>query len=353
MQQELRNFQKRRRQEGETLVGLLVAMIIFSFVAAAIMGLMSVNVTETAKLTSRTDNITAARFGMDKLGRLVRMGRNLGDVQGSVPLTSSNYSNAPNGPTGDYFTALQGDTGPTQDQINDGTLALKSARFPENANPEYGANGAGGAAAPGYGTFVGSAWGAGGPLTLSEDCLIVQVPVFDQNGWPRSYNPGGAGQNVATLDNYVFRVVPDPGRTAQENGEVNYFALQVCIYPSRSGFTNTPAGLQPGVPYTIMSGLVGPLDPADPTRCAAFAYVNQDPNYTPVAGQSNQIQTVFGGATALGLANQENISSFKGVIANFQIMSRDAARRVTVMPLRTEMYLRNNQQATMMGPPPA
>lgn len=331
-----------RSQTGDSLVSLLVATTIFSFVAMSIMGLMSVNVLETSKLNSRTDNMMAARFGMDKMARLVRMARNLGDIQGQVPLTSNNYSEAPNGPTGDYFTAIQGDSGVTQAQVNAGTACNTSASFPTIANPDYGPGKAG------NGAFTGSAWGGGGSLTLSADTLIVQVPVFDANGYPVSSNAGGAGQRVVALDTYVYRVVPDPERTAAGNNEVNYFKLQVCVYPSLSGTTNRPPGMATGVPQTVMSGIVGPVDPLNPSRCTAFAYINQNPAYT-----GGQMQTNFDRQTAQGATNEDNLVSFKGVVCNFHLMTMDGAKRVTVMPLRTEMYMRNNQQATMMGPPPA
>lgn len=332
----------RRSQAGDSMVSLLVATTIFSFVAMSIMGLMSVNVLETSKLNSRTDNMMAARFGMDKLARLVRMARNLGDIQGQVPLTSNNYAQAPNGPTGDYFTAIQGDSGVTQAQVNAGTACNTSATFPTVANPDYSSG------KPGYATFAGSPWGSSGPLQLSADTLIIQVPVFDASGFPVSSNSGGAGQRVVALDTYVYKVVPDPERTAAAKNEVNYFKLQVCVYPSMSGNTNRPPGMAAGVPQTVMSGIVGPVDPTNPSRCTAFAYINQNPSYA-----GGQMQTNFNRSTAQGATNEDNLVSFKGIVCNFHLMTMDGAKRVTVMPLRTEMYMRNNQQATMMGPPPA
>ncbi len=327
---------KIRNQKGDSLISLLVATLIFSAVAMAIMGMLTLNVVESNKLQTRTDNMTAARFGMEKLGRVVRMARNLGDIQGQVPPQGNNYWNAPPGPSDD-LSSIQGDSAVTVQQINDGTAANLSAVFPSSVNPFYPAGVLG---------TVPPDWGPP-PYTLGEDTLIIQIPVFDQNGWPRAIPAGTGGfasANMPSLDTYVFRIVPDVQRTQQTG--TNFFQLQMSVFPAVVGGSNKPASLQSGTPVTLVSGIIGPLDPNNASRVAAFQYVHRNNEYNlgPTPGP---LQTTF----AAGSANEGELPNFVGVIANVQLMSMDAARRVSIMPLRTEMYLRNNNQASMVGFP--
>lgn len=326
---------KIRSAKGDSLISLLVATVIFSFVAMAIMGMLTINVVESNKLMTRTDNISGARFGADRIGRIIRMARNLGDIQGNMSMDAPSYVGAIGaGVTSDWQNAIAG-TDPSYG-LTDGANIM-SAAFPSAANPYY----------PTLTNFP-SAWG-NPPYRLSSDTLVVQVPVFDNNGWPRanSYSSGGTTVYLPMTDTYVFKVVPDANRT-QANG-VNFYQLQMAIWPAKglTGVTNTnmPASMTAGTPITLVSGIVGPLDPADPTKIAAFQYVHRNSNYTagPVDGP---LQTNF---VANG-ANEDEIGNFVGVMLNIQLMSMDAAHRASVMPLRTEMYLRNNSQASCLVP---
>ena len=84
--------QKVRSAKGDSLISLLVATLIFSFVAMAIMGMLTINVVESNKLMTRTDNISGARFGADRIGRIVRMARSLGDIQGNMSMDAPSYA---------------------------------------------------------------------------------------------------------------------------------------------------------------------------------------------------------------------------------------------------------------------
>lgn len=327
--------QKVRSAKGDSLISLLVATLIFSFVAMAIMGMLTINVVESNKLMTRTDNISGARFGADRIGRIVRMARSLGDIQGNMSMDAPSYAGAIGaGVTTDWQSAITG-TDPTFG-LTDGANIM-SAAFPSAANPYY----------PTLTNFP-SNWG-NPPYRLGSDTLVVQVPVFDTNGWPRAnaYASGGTTVYLPMTDTYVFKVVKDDART-QANG-VNFYQLQMAIWPARgqAGVSNTnmPAGMTAGKAATLISGIVGPLDPTDPTKVAAFQYVHRNNSYSagPVDGplQTNFIQDG---------ANEQELGNFVGVMLNIQLMSQDAAHRASVMPLRTEMYLRNNSQASCLVP---
>lgn len=330
------NSKEMRSARGESLVGLLMASLMLSFIALSLVGLVSLNVLEGNKTQTRSDTIVGARFGLDKMCRFLRMARNLGDVQGSVPPTSNNYSNTPPGPTGDYFTAIQGSSAVTQAQVDAGTACNTSARFPSVANPDYSTGKAANA----------GPWPWGGqPYLLSADTLVAQVPVFDQNGFPRSSQSGGAGQSVVALDTYVFKVVADLSKP----GPLQFYQLQMTVYPSLSGMTNRPSTMSTGVPVTLMSNIIGPIDP-NTGKISCFQYINENSNYAPSPVQTNFDSS--GGIGTQGYTNEQNLVSFSGIVLSFQLYSADAAKRKTVVPLRSEVYLRNNQEASLMGPPP-
>ncbi len=328
--------QKIRSAKGDSLISLLVATLIFSFVAMAIMGMLTINVVESNKLMTRTDNISGARFGADRIGRIVRMARNLGDIQGNMSMDAPSYAGAIGaGVTTDWQSAITG-TDPSYGLAEGANIM--SAAFPSAANPFY-------VTLPNY----PAAWG-NGPYRIGPDTLVVQVPVFDSNGWPRAnpYITGGSTIYLPMTDTYVFKVVPDQART-QANG-VNFYQLQMAVWPARGAGgvvanTNMPASMTAGSPITLVSGIIGPLNPADPTKIAAFEYVHRNNAYAlgPVNGP---LQTDF---SADG-ANESELGNFVGVMLNLQLMSQDAAHRASVMPLRTEMYLRNNSQASCLVP---
>lgn len=321
--------QKIRNCKGDSLVGLLVATVIMSFVAMGIMGLMSLNVSESAKTYNRTDNINAARVALDKLGRLVRMARSVGDIQGTTLPTSSPYSEFPPGPSTDTFQT-KGNT-ITVASVEAGTAVNRSAAFPSTGDPFYGPNGTENAK-------TSWPWGGGinSPYRLSGDTLVIQVPSFDANGYP---NAVLNGLRLAAVDTYVFKVVPDNTRP----GPTNWFQLQMAAFPAPPNGgtkrTNVASGLQAGVPVTILSGLVGPVD------------VNGNPViFQYVKSSDNSSTTSF----PAGSQAENDLVLYDGIVANLQIMStgQNANQRATVSTLRSEMYLRNNASAQIMGPSP-
>ncbi|MBX9571741.1 MAG: hypothetical protein K2X77_22810 [Candidatus Obscuribacterales bacterium] len=320
-----------RKQNASTMVSLLVATVIMSFVAISMMSLMSLNTIESVKAFNKGDNLTAARVALDKVGRLVRMARTLGDVQGEVMVATDPYSAFPPGPSGDGFAVHANNV--SLQQVLNGSACNTSATFPSIADVYYN---------PTNGTELGqiATWPWGGSpnagYTLDDQTLVVQVQTFTPEGWPRMVQ----GQNnLPALDTYVFRIVDDNDRNARL-GPTRWYRLEVATFPAPGAWTNMPAGIQPGVPTTLLSGIVGPLDPAT-QRPSIFRYI------TCQGGTVQSARNFVSGTTNFN--DVSNLVNFKGVLMSVQVLSVDAQKRGTVTNLRSEFYLRNNSSATIMG----
>ena len=318
-----------RSQSGQHLVSLLVATTIMSFVAISLIGLMSINTFESTRGFNRADNLNGVRAGMDKMGRLIRMARNLGDVQGTVMVASDPYSNFPPGPSGDRFQVQNNHV--SMAQVQAGSACNSSCVFPSSADTYY--NQANGTM---YATIPTWPWSASTNVNdgsncpayeLSQDTLILQVQTFDQNGFPQMVT---GVNHLPALDTYVYKVVPDTSRP----GPPKYFQLQVSVFPAPAGLTNMPPAITPGQTQTVLSGIVGPLDANG--NPAIFQYMNQS---------TNTITTNF----TPGSINEQDLVLYKGIIVNLEVVTIDAAGKAMVSPVRSEFYLRNNSSATIMG----
>lgn len=321
-----------RNNSGTSLVSLLVATLIMALVATGIMGLVSLNTAESAKAFTRADSINASRVALDKVGRLVRMARNIGDVQGTTCVASDSYMLFPPGPSGDRFSVNDNKVDATS--VAKGTNCSSSALFPSTADSFYGPNAP---AATSLNSKVASwPWGGGinNPYLLDQKTLIVQVQCFDPNGMP--YCVTGS-QKLPATDTYVFKVIPDTNKIAA--GATKYYALQMAVFPAAAGMTNAPPNMQAGIPQTLLTGLVGPLDSnGEP---AIFQYLSS-PNDTVTCN--------FDRSNASGMANELVLPTFKGVILNLMVMNVDGRGKANVLTSRGEFFLRNNSQASLIGP---
>lgn len=295
------------------------------------MGLMSVNTVESVKAFNRGDNLTASRVALDKIGRLVRMARTFGDVQGEVMVATDPYAAFPPGPSGDGFAVHANHV--SLQQVIDGSACNTSATFPSVADIYYN---------PNNGTQLGSIsswpWG-GSPVsgyTLDDQTLIVQVQTFTPEGWPRMVQ----GQNnLPALDTYVFKIVDDQARNASM-GPTRWYRLEMAVFPAPANWTNKSQSIQSGEPIVLLSGIVGPLNPAT-GRPSIFRYI------TCQGGTVQTTDTFVQGSTNFN--DVSNLVNFKGVLMSVQVMTVDGRRRGTVTNLRSEFYLRNNSSATIMG----
>lgn len=333
---------KQRLPEGTTLVSLLVATMIFSFVAIGLMGLMSINTFECNRTFNRADTLNSGRIALDKIGMIVRSARTFGDIQGTTMVATDPYWAAGNGPNVGY-KPIPNNVDMTK--VTNGTAPAISGQFPCLADPYYNSSWTNGivtqttpaplpGAVPWPWQNVALSTAAGPPYQLSQDTLIVQAQTFDQFGFPRAI----AGlSRMPALDTYVFKIVPDP----TQPGPTKWFTLQMAVFPAgnlnSAGYTNKPSSLPAGIPVTLCTNIVGPVDTNG--NPVAFQYV--DNSTLPAT-----LKTDF----SPGSANERNLlGNFSGVICNLQLMKVDAAGKALVNTVRSEFYLRNNASAAVMG----
>ena len=321
-----------RSQQGTSLVSLLVATLIMGFVAISIMGLMSLNTQESRSAYLRTDSLNAARVALDKMGRLMRMARCIGDVQGTIVPSTDPYAQVASGPSTDSWAVKNG-TIPSG-MIEDGTATNLSTTFPSLGDPYYHppiTTGSGKSAVTQTGTMVNQVqWPWGGSATtgytLDGQTLIIQVPTFDDTGFPRAVQDG---QTLSALDTYVYNLV-------QNNQAAGTWNLELAIFPAPLGKTNMPPGLGGGVPQVVLSNIIGPIDPVT-NQPVVFQYVNSRDNSVTTAPIQNDLVL------------------YSGVVCNLQILNRSTnsnRQAGQVTSLRSEMYLRNNSSCSIMGPTP-
>ncbi|HEY9869444.1 MAG TPA: prepilin-type N-terminal cleavage/methylation domain-containing protein, partial [Candidatus Obscuribacterales bacterium] len=71
------------RDSGMTLIEMLVSCAIVGLAAAGISGLMLLNNLSTHRLFNKVDNLNQARQVVERIGKDLRMARNVGDVYGA------------------------------------------------------------------------------------------------------------------------------------------------------------------------------------------------------------------------------------------------------------------------------
>ncbi len=342
-----KNSYKNRTNSGATLVSLLVATIIFSFVAMGLMGMMSLNTFECNRTFNRADTLNSGRIALDKIGIMVRSARSFGDIQGTTMIATDPWWKVSVGPNTGYQATPNN---VNMNNVTSGANPSISSKFPSPCDMFYNATMPSDPAtlAP-LPNGTAWPWNANGPYQLGPDTLILQVQTFNADGFPlavpqSTFAALGLTQTtrMPALDTYVFKVVPDPNLP----GPTKWFQLQMAIFPAgrttagSANLTNMPTGMTAGVPITLCSGIVGPVDAAG--KPAMFQYVNTQ--LTP-----STLTTDFSSNPA-GLLNETNLLAyFRGVVVNLQLMKVDAAGKAMVNTVRSEYYLRNNASAAVMG----
>lgn len=359
-----------RSLSGQSIVELLIGTLIFSIVATVLLSMLSINTKAMSGFFNKTDVISQASDAMTKIGVLVRTARGFGDQYGVIQPNAQ--------PMFDFSALLSGDpklkqfginaTAPTSSLLN-GTGFLLSPSFPAPGDPYYGTgilpNGMYGGTWP----MTGQMGPPSGPVapaapsqyTLAQDTLIVQVPVFvgtppgggglgldpssDVGGaqkpyiWPATYNGKQAGANgvMQAMDTYVFRVLPDPNQPGT-------WMMQEAAFPACPANVADPAGgtytghptnvtLPTTGPMTLVKGIVGPLDLNG--NINVFTYVEKCNN-------------TF---TNTPPDNAHVLSDYTGIIVNMEVLKNQSGTKASVAHFKTEYYLRNNSQITLMGPP--
>lgn len=299
------------RSSGASLVEVLVVVLIMGIVSSAAFAMMCATMQAGRTLENKVDSVSNARNAIDTFTRDMRMGRSIGDVYGD--LISMGYNDPT---TGQPVTAVQG-----------------SSVFPGTNDPLYG----NGAPAPAGGWPTWADGSAPTTFTCDNQTCIVQVPIFDGNGFPQSI-PANTGNGSVTwtratdnVETHIYRVVPDP----QNNGE---FILQYVILPG----WNQPAGTQRG-PITLAKAIIGPRNPQTGLP-RTFQYLDKH----DTSGIARDTPLIIGSATNGNVSEPSNgawISRFSGVVLNLEIRRHDASdqqRERKALALKSEIFLRNN-----------
>ncbi|MBY0548822.1 MAG: hypothetical protein K2W95_16240 [Candidatus Obscuribacterales bacterium] len=293
-----RTFSMHRSRKGASLVELSISSVVMAFVSMAVFGLLITTMAAGNKINNTSDTIDVSRTALERISQNVRTGRSLGDVFGSL-----------------VGGRIQG-----------------SSVFPSNQNPIYGAG-----QSPPNGWPI---WADGRSLSsfvVDSQTLVVQVPIFDPNGFPTAIPPftgqPATSQVQDNVETHVYRVIPDP----QNNGE---WIMQWARFPGMAAEGYVPAAAQ-SQPQTICTGIIGPLQNGLP---CVFQYLDKtDPSGTP---QNN----IPNGGT--------DIAAFSGLIVNLELSHHQNSSQIAgrykqpgVLALKTEVFLRNNSLATTVGMP--
>jgi len=284
-------------QAGMTLIEMLVSVGIVGIAAAGISGLVMLNGISSHRLFNKVDNLNQARQVVERLGKDIRMARNVGDVYGQTIVLSL-------GPP-----EIDGTSGTNQFPL----------QAPVGNNPFYGAG-----QAPASGWPV-APWPLQ-PYQLSPRTLIVQIPVFDANGFPTRVPAGTGnpplGSNQDNVDTLVYQIIPDPDFVPAP-GKPQEYLLQV------AGFPGNPSNLKiaSNPPQTILKGIIGPIDPVS-KQPKVFQYLNRyDLTGTP--------QDTWVG---------NEIANVTGIVMNIEIKRySEGVAGASTVGLKSEMYMRNNR----------
>lgn len=225
----------RNAQRGMSIIELLVSIIIIGVAIAGLTETLWFNALWSYRLGNKLDNIYAARQFLNRVSKDLRMASNVGDEM------------------------------VVSDQFPTSTEGLPSDNYYNYA----------------------TTW-SGAPFKLSNQQLIIQIPVFDSSGFPSMVwtqggtiispaptgplpAPGGP-QPTPNVDTVCYQVVADPDPHAP-----GPFMLQMAVFPA----VPPPPYVQstrPAIvtPQTILRGVTGP-GPLDPTTGLpnVFEYIDQ------------------------------------------------------------------------------
>lgn len=302
-----------RKPVGGSLVEMLVTTTIMGFIALAFMGILLMNYKTNAKVNNMQDTINAVRMIKERIGRDVREGRTLGDVFGVE--------------TTDPATGMLYVTG--------------SDRFPEaNRNPIYGA----------AGVTPATGWPSP-PWTLSNRCLIVQIPVLDNHadsgtqhaldttkvGWPTMIPQGwgapAAPCNQDNVETHVYEILDDPNNPGE-------YVMQFSSYPGMQVPGYLPNAHRV-LGQTLLTGIIGPVDGSGNPRI--FQFINK----TDMSGAPRDSIQPDG----------THSPEYTGVIVNLEVRRHQDTRvnrrdiSITPIGMKLEVFLRNNALATSTGQP--
>lgn len=301
-----------RSRQGMSLIELLFAATIIGVAAAGISGLVLLNNMTSTRLFNKVDGLNAARTVIERIGADIREGQMIG---GQFGLMGPNPQPPPN------------------------EIIYPADYFPTPLNPLYGS----GQSPPGG--CPATPW-PGKPYTLSNTCLIVQLPVFylnplndphdplynasaaqdPLNGFPTRIEIGTGNPPTTTLcpntDTFVYQVLPDPDKPGE-------YMLQLAVFPGLP--PPAPARQRPVInpPQTLLKGITGPINPATGSP-QVFQFLDKT---DPIGMPKDTVGT--------------SAANITGVLINLEIKRTGAGETgASNIGLRSAFYMRNNSVAT-------
>lgn len=290
-----------RKQTGTSLVELLVTTTVMAFVGTAIFGLFTADAGLSRKLANKLDAIDSIRTGIDNISRDVRQARTFGDIYGNT--------------SGQRITTAGG--------------VASANKFPCSTDPLWGNQ-----PAP-------TGWTGPWPITMNATNMIVQIPVFDANGFPLALNtawyPNTWTASQDDLETHVYQIIADPDGV----NHPNEFILQEWKFPGVSA-ANVAAGAKvvPAAigPIVLVKGIIGPTTMAG--NLQIFQLIDStNPNNPPVDPAS---------------INPTNLANYGGLVVNMEVKKfgntntavAQSSNIYEVVPIKTEVFLRNNILST-------
>jgi hypothetical protein len=279
-----------------TITELVVSAFLMAYAMATIGELVYLNTYASTKLTNKVDGQVGASRAIRRIAADIRSARIIGNVFGT--------SSPPTLP----------DTGP-------------GSVDPYQASPPSGG-------------WPGAPWPVT-PYKLGPQTLILQLPAYYQspsnppnpsnaayplNGFPlmqQGYAASGPPPLVECVDTVIYQLVAD---TQPSDGA---YQLQVVRFPGNP-FPATNSILRASIngPQTVLTGIVGPINPADGTnQPSVFEYLS-----TPNGTFPNGIPT-----------------SIVGVSINLEVQTppSGAGANVQYAPAHAEAYLRSGPYLRM------
>ncbi len=285
----------------------MVATLLLGVITAGLVGLVVVNNAQSERLLNKVSSISDVRQAVERIGKNVRMARSVGDLYGLYPYPTDKLvdNHGTGGATTDSSILKQNSV--NTKALQDGTVTLSASNFPAPGDPSWGA---------GQVPSGGWPWPSLYPYSLSQQTLIVQVPVFNLEGYPVMWS--GTAINLESVDTYVYQVIADPSNAGQ-------FLLQVAGFPGYGSSMQISS-----TPQTILKGIVGPLDSTG--RISVFHYVsNTNPSYL----YTNVPDSV--------------VSTISGIVLDLEILRKTEGPQPATMGFKTEFFMRNNTTATVIG----
>lgn len=186
------------------------------------------------------------------------------------------------------------------------------AIFPSANNPIYSA---------------GLPAGASTSYQMDDNTLIIQVPVFNNKGWPTSLPAAVDQRQRRNVDTIIYEVSQDP--TQDTTGQTKYVLKRTFFAGIHD--TNQIPNVNPGLnicpAQTVLTGIVGPLD-KNSGKPQIFQALDQlDPGANPVP---------------LSLLRTYSLPRINGIVINIEIQrSQSASKNTSTASYRSEVLIRN------------